>query len=478
MPRARFFSLALAPLFAAPILAEPAAPTQPIVLVLDASGSMWGKVGPEAKIVSAKKVLGDLVDQMPAAAELGLVAYGHRREGDCEDVEVLLSPGPLDRARAKALVAGIQPKGKTPITRSVEAAFATLGKTSGPATVVLLSDGLETCGGDPCAAVKLARSQRSQLVFHVVGFDVAKEDVSSLECAAQAGGGLYLAAQNAAELKAALESTTAPPDTIPSGALLVEAKADGKLQDVVIKVYQKGTRKDVIAGRTYANAETNPRRLPLADGEYDVEVAPVGIRAEAAQRFTIRIEKGGVVDKKLDFSTGELRIGATRNGELSDVTYTVFPAGGKKAGTQGRTYRSASSNPVPLRLSAGVWDVELKALEIAGQPTWRQNGIEVKAGQSASVSHDFSSGTLKVGAVAGQDLVDAVVRVALPDGKGVDQGRTYKSATSNPKTFVLAPGRYRIEVSAIKVAGDPRREIEVTLTVGETILRTIDFDQP
>ena len=63
------------------------------ILVLDASGSMWGQIAGEAKIAIAKKVLGDLLSDLPADRRLGLIAYGHRRAGDCADIEELAAVG-------------------------------------------------------------------------------------------------------------------------------------------------------------------------------------------------------------------------------------------------------------------------------------------------------------------------------------------------------------------------------------------------
>ena len=80
---------------AAPAATEPPAPD--LLLILAASGSMWGQIEGENKIVIARRVLRDLLGELDPEAQVGLVAYGHRREGDCEDVETLALPGELDR---------------------------------------------------------------------------------------------------------------------------------------------------------------------------------------------------------------------------------------------------------------------------------------------------------------------------------------------------------------------------------------------
>ena len=68
-----------------------------IMFILDASGSMWGQVEGKAKIAIAKEVLTGLIEELPDGLKVGLVAYGHRRKGDCNDVEELVPLGVLDK---------------------------------------------------------------------------------------------------------------------------------------------------------------------------------------------------------------------------------------------------------------------------------------------------------------------------------------------------------------------------------------------
>jgi Ca-activated chloride channel family protein len=67
-----------------------------MMFILDASGSMWGQVEGKAKITIAKEVLVGLIENLPEGLNVGLVAYGHRRKGDCKDVEELVPLGALD----------------------------------------------------------------------------------------------------------------------------------------------------------------------------------------------------------------------------------------------------------------------------------------------------------------------------------------------------------------------------------------------
>src|SRR3546814_10992574 len=86
-----------------------------------------------------------------------MTAYGHRRKGDCMDIESLVALGPLDRDAMIKQIEGLNAIGMTPLTASVKQAIEQQRQTEQAASVVLVSDGLESCGGDPCRAVRAAR---------------------------------------------------------------------------------------------------------------------------------------------------------------------------------------------------------------------------------------------------------------------------------------------------------------------------------
>lgn len=186
-------------------------PANNLLFILDASGSMWGRIDDTPKIVIAKEVMSSLVADLPDDAKAGLMAYGHRRKGDCQDIESLVALGPLDRDTMIEHIDGLNAKGKTPITASVKQAIEQLRQTEESASVVLVSDGLESCGGDPCAAVKAAKQSGVDFRLHVVGFDLGEADTSQLQCMADVGGGQFFTAANADELSNALETVAAPP---------------------------------------------------------------------------------------------------------------------------------------------------------------------------------------------------------------------------------------------------------------------------
>ena len=174
-----------------------------VLFILDGSGSMWGRLDNVEKIVIAKDTMNDLVQELPDSFKIGLMVYGHRSKGSCDDIELLSPVGAADQAAIVQQIQGISPKGKTPITKSIELAAQHLETIEEETTIVLVSDGEETCEGDPCVYVKQLKDKGITFTMHVVGFDVNTEQRAQLECIANAGGGRYFSAQNAMQLEEA-----------------------------------------------------------------------------------------------------------------------------------------------------------------------------------------------------------------------------------------------------------------------------------
>ncbi|WP_294955325.1 VWA domain-containing protein [Sulfurovum sp.] len=196
------FVLVLATLFTS----VPAAESPRAVIIFDASGSMWGQIHGKPKIAIAREALKNVVREWNPNVELGLTVYGHRRKGDCNDIETVIPVGRVDKNKVIDTVMKIQPKGKTPISRSLRKAANELKFTEEKATIILISDGKETCDPDPCGTAKELEKEGIDFVTHVIGFNVDKKTDKQLECIAHATGGAYFSAKNAAALNKAMKS--------------------------------------------------------------------------------------------------------------------------------------------------------------------------------------------------------------------------------------------------------------------------------
>lgn len=198
---------------------------QNVMLVMDASGSMTARIDGRAKMDIARDAVDELVKDWVPANGLGLVAYGHRSKGDCKDIERLLEPRPNQASAVSAAVHKIRPKGMTPISAAVIEAARALEWSEHKATVILVSDGEETCNQDPCQVAKELEQRGVDFTVHVVGFDVADaKKQAQLRCLAENTGGRFFQASNAPELRDALgvvaASSTASKQLPPAAATL------------------------------------------------------------------------------------------------------------------------------------------------------------------------------------------------------------------------------------------------------------------
>lgn len=192
-------------------LAESAsAETGPVVLVLDASGSMVRETSAgRSRMQDAQEAMTDAIGLLPDDAEVGLLVFGTGTGNDpseqaagCQDVKTAQELGPLDRESLTSAVGSVAASGFTPLGPSMRTAAGML-PADGPGTVVLVSDGVDTCSPPPaCEVASELRSANPQLTIHVVGFaiDDDEEAQQQLECIGRVGGGGYVSAANVQQL--------------------------------------------------------------------------------------------------------------------------------------------------------------------------------------------------------------------------------------------------------------------------------------
>ena len=235
-----------------------------IMVVFDASGSMWGQIDGVSKIEIARSTLKRTIrDWKGLDLEAGLIVYGHRRKGDCGDIELKIPSGPINTRSFSAAVDKIKPRGKTPLTQAVREAAESLKYTEEKATVILLSDGKETCDLDPCAVARELESNGVDFTTHVIGFDVAKrEEKRQLQCLAENTGGLFVSAKDANELVVAFQRVVEPRPF----AFRAVRKGEGGPVPGPVTWSAKGG--DVNISQTTDTARLEIPDLP--DGRYDV----------------------------------------------------------------------------------------------------------------------------------------------------------------------------------------------------------------
>jgi len=196
---------------------EAAAPEGALLLIMDASGSMNEVDGVGTPLIDgAKAALHGVVDSLPDGLHTGLRVFGHRypntdRANGCRDSELIAPVAPLDREALGAAIDGYEAKGFTPIGYSLEQAANDL-PPEGPRTIILVSDGDDTCAPpDPCAVARGLVDDGVEVVVHTVGFALGDNDTArdQLSCIAEATGGQFTEAATAGDLSSTLEDVSA-----------------------------------------------------------------------------------------------------------------------------------------------------------------------------------------------------------------------------------------------------------------------------
>lgn len=198
--------------------------TEDAMIVFDGSGSM-AEMGfndiSEPRIFEAREAMRAVLPQIEVQRRLGLIIYGPNGRDDCSGVDLRF--GPTERAASEIIgaVDQLQPEGKTALTDAVRRAANALGYREQPATIVLVTDGKETCGGAPCRLATQLAADGHNITVHVIGFKVRgdffdwsqstnnqySEAETVSRCLADTTGGKYVSAETLDELIAALRVT-------------------------------------------------------------------------------------------------------------------------------------------------------------------------------------------------------------------------------------------------------------------------------
>lgn len=295
------------------------------VLVLDASGSMWGKIEGKTKAEIAKGVVSDLLAQVPAERSLGLVAYGHRREGDCADIEEVAAVG-ADRAAIKSAVNALNFKGKTPLTAAVRFAAEKLRYKQQKATVILVTDGAETCKADPCALGAELEAAGVDFTAHVIGFGLENAtEEAGLKCLAEATGGKYLSAKTGAGLAAALKQTAAAPKLAATQAARIVLRATELVGGPEIASGLSWTVKAQGGAQALEKSNVGSVAAEIPPGDYTVTVARAdGLKGQGVLNARAGVERTLTIplEFKLAATLASTPAGAAPAGSSASIKWT------------------------------------------------------------------------------------------------------------------------------------------------------------
>ncbi|WP_192181817.1 vWA domain-containing protein [Mesorhizobium amorphae] len=468
-----------------------------VVIVLDASGSMWAQIDGRPKLEIARESLRNVLQSVPADAEIGFMAYGHRQKGSCDDIELIVPPQAGSASAISAAADSMKFLGKTPLTAAVKQAAEALKYTEDKATVVLITDGLETCGGDPCALGKELEASGIDFTADVVGFGLTADEGKQIACLAENTGGKYIQASDEKALQDALVETVAAPAPAPEPApapapapapepvkpefnfipTVVMAEGGEPLTDgnawEIYKAGSDGTRGESVTtqyGAYKGNLEPGDYVVVAQDGEAKVE-QKVKIEAGQVSKPFFTLNAGTLIihprpSPGADVVDGAAVVidypGADHPATYYGTTKIVLPAGDEKVtvtigqGEVTETIALAAGKTVEKDMIAGVGHVVANAYYTAGGDKADASGIGFKVLKAKKkIDGTRDEVTYSYGPDSKFDLPpDDYVLIATVDLAVVEQPFTVKVGEFQDVKVALdagvlaitAPGASKIEI--------------------------------
>lgn len=288
-----------------------------VLLILDASGSMNAKLpNGETRIAVAQRAIKGVAGFIPAQAQLSLRMYGAQsaaREKNCQDTHLAVPFGAASAAggAVTASVDAAKAQGYTPIAYSLGQAANDFSADAKERVIVLVSDGKETCQGDPVVAAKALAAKG--VTVHTVGFVVDTAARGQLQAIASVTGGSYFDAPVGPELPETLKSAlgackkrvvTLPPKPQP-----------GKLRTTSTTWLTSHAVLNAETGQQVGTLDSAKREITLPAGIYEVKFGPAswkGIEVRPGETTTIepgvlkvlapKVQVGAAV---VDSETGE-----------------------------------------------------------------------------------------------------------------------------------------------------------------------------
>jgi Ca-activated chloride channel family protein len=474
-----------------------------VIIILDASGSMWAQIDGKPKLEIARESLRTVLQSVPAADEIGFMAYGHREKGSCDDIQLIVPPQAGSASAISAAADSLKFLGKTPLTAAVKQAAEALKYTEDKATVVLITDGLETCGGDPCALGKELEASGVDFTADVVGFGLTADEGKQIACLADNTGGKYIQASDEKALQEALVETVAAPapapapEPAPAPAPAPEpAKPEFNFQPTVVMAEGGEPITDGNAWEIYkANSDgSRGDSVTTEYGTYNGNLEPgdyivVARDDEAKVEQKFKIEAGQVYKPLFTLNAGTMLIHprSSQGADISDEAHVDFtypggntthygdtkiivPAGEQKvtvqigSGSVTETIQLTAGQKIEKDVIVGVGHVVFNAYYIAGGDRADSSGLGfeiVKAkkkidGSRDDVEHSYGPDSKfwlppdDYVAVTTLDLAT----VEEPFSIKVGDNQDIKVPLNAGVLAMSAPGAYSIEILS------PKKDIE------------------
>jgi hypothetical protein len=253
-----------------------------VELILDSSGSMAERLDSgQTRIEAAKQVLTNVIGELPEQPNInvGFRVYGHKgnnteagKSVSCRSTELKVPIKGVDKKALQDQVNAYQPVGWTPLSLSLREAGKDFPEADANTVnaVVLVTDGLETCGGDPCSASRQIKTGASAITTHVIGFALDETERANLQCIVDESGGLLLGAGDADELSAALFTVLEELQVVVKNGFIEIESIGGVFPKAKIDGQAEVTDSNPSGGEPFSTTLTTENRVEVPAGSYDV----------------------------------------------------------------------------------------------------------------------------------------------------------------------------------------------------------------
>ncbi|HEY9155712.1 MAG TPA: hypothetical protein VIM69_11315, partial [Opitutaceae bacterium] len=266
----------------------PKATPRTIEFILDCSYSMNQMIGATGmtRLRTAKTVLHEIINRLPADTNVGLRFYGHRYMSfsgkSSRDTELVVPIQPLNRDLLNKMVTAVEAKGQTPLVYSTLQAGDDLEKIGG-GSIILVTDGEESCGGDPRKAGPQLAALKAPVHLDIVGFTLTGRRVTAdLVAFTGATGGHYYTAADGLQLAAALSSTlAATTHAAPVAAPVPPPPAEPVFENYTYEIMNAKNEKVFVSSIQAADTPDLPEGdyiVDLHDGGKTIASAPIKIK--------------------------------------------------------------------------------------------------------------------------------------------------------------------------------------------------------
>ena len=421
-----------------------------ILFLLDGSGSMNAKWENSVRMTVAKDLLSKMVDSLKTHknVEMALRVYGHQfpnRENNCTDSKLEVGFAPGNSEQIKKRIKAISAKGNTPITYSLEQSAKDFPTDPNARNVIIIiTDGLESCKGDPCKASLALQKKRIFLRPFVIGIGATEEFQKQFECVGQ-----YY---NAADIKT-FENVL---DDVVTNALSTTT-VSVELKDEQGKPVETNVNMTFI-NRLTGEPEYNYVHYLDANGKTDI------LDIDALLDYDLVINTiPAIVEKNLKIKAGKHNVfsvtapqGYLNFRQEAPTAYGTVTAIIRKNGSPQTL--AWTTYGTTQKLLAGKYDIELLTL-----PRYYLNDVVVKQGETKIVTYPMPGLLNITSELQGYGSIYTIDSEA-------SQKWIYNLPESNSKVNLpLLPGKYRLVYRAKSARASKFTETkDFTITSGKT----------